>query len=484
MKKNFTLLLICLLFAGGILANAQNSKKNASPNSKGKHHIEIKINGIKDTKLMLGYYFDTAKYVMDTVLVNHDGIAVFKGDSLITPGVYIAILPDMTNFDFLIDGGNEEFSIETSKDNIWGALNFKNSPINTKFLTYQRYMKQKQDQVSAIQEKNKANQSNPSLQKQASEELRNIDKEVRANWEELRTKEDGNLLGLLISLVQSPTIPDFNVPDNAPKRDSIRWSMGYNYQKNHYWDNINLSDPRLLRTPIFTSRLRNYFSNILIQSPDSLKPEIEKFISKTANNKVVYQYCISYLLNHFNKSSIMSHDEVFVYIADHYYFSGKAPWANKELLSTLTQRVTRLRPNLVGKIAPNLVLESETGEYMALNQVKSKYTVVYFWEPDCSHCQKETPLLYDLYKKISNNGVQVYAIYTQYKKDIWTKYLAEKGYDWINVWDSNYNSDFRSLYDISSTPTIYLLDKDKKIIAKRISVQTLENILNELNPKQ
>ena len=485
MKRIINSLLLCLILTGGLLvANAQSSSKKATPTNKGTHHIEIKINGIKDTKLMLGYYFDSSKYVMDTVPINHEGVAIFKGDSLINPGVYIAILPDMTNFDFLIDKNNQEFSVETSKNDLWGSLKFTNSKVNTDFLSYQKYMKQKQEQVSAIQQKAKANPSDPEVQKQVSNELRSIDREVRANWTDLRTKENGNLLALLISLVEYPSMPDFKVPDNEPKKDSLLWTMRYSYQKDHYWDNINLSDPRLLRTPIFTSRLRNYFTNILIQAPDSLKPEVDKFIAKTTGSKEVYQYCVSYLLNYYNKSNIMSHDDVFLHIADKYYLSGKSSWATKDLLTKLAERADRLRPNLIGKVAPNLILESETGEYIALNQVNSKYTVVYFFEPDCSHCQKETPLLYDLYNKIRNNGVQVYAIYTQYKKDVWTKYLAEKGYDWINVWDSNYNSNFRTLYDITSTPTIYLLDKDKKIIAKRISVDTLEKILNEINPKQ
>jgi thiol-disulfide isomerase/thioredoxin len=485
MKKTITSLLLCLLFAGGILAaSVQGNKKDTAPTSKGKHHIEIKINGVKDTKLMLGYYFDSSKYVMDTVPVNHEGVAVLKGDSLIYPGVYIAILPDMTNFDFLIDKNNQEFSIETSKDNLWGSLKFNNSQVNTDFISYQKYMKQKQEQVAAIQQKGKENPSDPEAQKQIAADLSNIDHEVRAKWAELRTKENDNLLALLISLVESPSMPNFNIPDNEPKKDSILWSQRYSYQKEHYWDNINLSDARLLRTPIFASRLRNYFTNILVQAPDSLKPEVDKFIAKTAGNKDVYQYCVSYLLNYYNKSNIMSHDEVFLHIADKYYLSGKAPWSTKDLLTKLAERADKLRPNLIGKVAPNLVLESETGEYVALNQVNSKFTVVYFWEPDCSHCQKETPLLYDLYNKVRNNGVQVYAIYTQYKKDEWTKYLAEKGFDWINVWDANYNSNFRTLYNITSTPTIYLLDKDKKIIAKRISVETLEKILNEINPKQ
>lgn len=256
--------------------------------------------------------------------------------------------------------------------------------------------------------------------------------------------------------------------------------MAYNYQKSHYWDNVSFSNEGILRTPIFEQRLKNYFSNILIQTPDSLNKEADKIIDKAAGDKLVYQYVVSYLLNHFNQSNIMSHDAVFVHIADEYYLKRKAPWATDDLKSKIKERVTRLKPNLVGNKAPNLVLESETGEYIALEQVKAKYTVVYFWEPDCSHCQKETPVLYDLFNKYREKGVQVFAVYTQYKKAEWTKSLAEKGYDWINVWDANYNSNFRALYDISSTPTVYLLDQDKKIIAKRISVETLGQILNDL----
>jgi len=482
MRKLKTIVLTGIAFSAIVLsATAQLPKKGGASDKKGKHHIEIKINGLKDSKLMLGYYFDTSKYVMDTVPVNKDGVAVFKGDSLIYPGVYIAILPDLTNFDFLIDRNSQEFKVETSKSDLWGGLKFANSAVNSNFLDYQKYMKSKQEEVTSIQQKYKDRMSDPEAQRLMSEELKKVDRDVKSKWEEIRTTEKGSMLSVLVSLVQSPNIPDFNIPENTPKRDSIRWARGYNYQKNHYWDNIDLNDSRLLRTPIFASRLKNYFTNILIQAPDSLKPEVERFIAKTAANKDVYQYCISYLLNHFNKSNIMSHDDVFVFIAEKYYLSGKAPWANKELIDKLQDRVTKLKPNLIGKIAPNLVMESETGEYYALEQVKAKYTVLYFWEPDCSHCMKETPKLYELYNKVKDKGVKVYAVCTQYKKDEWTKAIAEKGYDWINVWDANYNSNFRSLYDITSTPTLYLLDKDKKILAKRISVETLEQILNEIN---
>ncbi|WP_052180985.1 thioredoxin-like domain-containing protein [Alistipes sp. ZOR0009] len=479
MRKNALTVLICLVAIG---LNALAQKGTTPKANKGKHLIEIKINGLKDTTLMLGYHFGASKYVLDTVKVNSSGVALIQGDSLLAKGIYIAILPDKTNFDFLIDK-DQIFSIETSKNNLWENLKFKNSPINSNFIAYQHFMKTKQEQVTAIQKQMKADSTNKELQKQLQEKLKTVDQEVKDVWKTTREKENGNLLSTLIALVETPSIPEFNIPAGAANPDSIRWVMGYTYQKNHYWDNINLSDEGILRTPIFESRLKGFFTNILIQTPDSLNMEVDRFIAKTEGNKNTYQYVVSYLLNHFNQSNIMSHDAVFVHIAENYYINKKAPWANEELMTKLKERVNRLRPNLVGKIAPNLVLESDNGEYIALNQIKAKYTIVYFWEPDCSHCQKETPILYNFYNKVRDKGIQVYAIYTQYKKEEWQKSLAEKGYDWINVWDANYNSNFRALYDITSTPTVFLLDKDKKIIAKKISVETLEQIVNDLLSK-
>lgn len=479
MKKQVSILVACAL----MLCNATYAqKKTTGKNSaKVKHHIEIKINGLKDAKLMLGYHFGTNKYVQDTADVNSDGIAIFEGDSLLNHGVYIAILPDKTNFDFLVDK-LQEFSIETTKDNLWGDLKFKNSPINNDFVAYQHYMKTKQDQVMEIQKKMRADSLNKELQSISQEKLKDIDKEVRAYWKTTREKEGNNMLSNVIALVETPVIPEFTIPSGVSKPDSIRWALAYGYQKEHYWDNLNLSDPGLLRTPIFENKLKNYLTNILFQAPDSLYKETDKLIVMSSKNKDTYQYMVSYLLNHFNQSNIMSHDAVFVYIADNYYIKKKAPWATEDLMAKLKERVGRLKPNLIGMTAPNLVMESDNGEYIALNQVRASYTVVYFWEPDCSHCQKETPVLYELFNKYRNKGFQVYAIYTQYKKEEWIKSLAEKGYDWINVWDSNYNSNFRSLYDVSSTPTVFLLDKDKKIVAKKISVETLGQILKDLLP--
>jgi hypothetical protein len=76
-------------------------------------------------------------------------------------------------------------------------------------------------------------------------------------------------------------------------------------------------------------------------------------------------------------------------------------------------------------------------------------------------------------------GVQVFAVLTQNNKEKWMKAIRDyKIQEWTNVWDPTYSSDFRRLYDVTSTPVIYILDKNKRIIAKRMDVESSVKFLN------
>ena len=85
----------------------------------------------------------------------------------------------------------------------------------------------------------------------------------------------------------------------------------------------------MLRTPILYARLDAFFTNVLIQAPDSLNKEIDKLIKKCRGNYKVFQFVAVYLFNHFRESEIMGHDAVMVKIADDIYLSGKADWVIK-----------------------------------------------------------------------------------------------------------------------------------------------------------
>jgi len=178
----------------------------------------------------------------------------------------------------------------------------------------------------------------------------------------------------------------------------------------------------------------------------------------------------------------MGMDAVFVSIADGVYLNGDATWADSTTLAKITEETYLTRPNLIGKKAPELVLENIDGEFESLHQLQSKYTVLVFWEPSCGHCKKEIPELYqNVYMKYLNQNIDYFAVNIDNKKKEWTDFVTENQLaGWHHVWDPNNQSRFRFKYNVKSTPLLYLLDKDKKIIAKRIDNPTLIKLLDSL----
>jgi len=147
------------------------------------------------------------------------------------------------------------------------------------------------------------------------------------------------------------------------------------------------------------------------------------------------------------------------------------------MLEKIQDRVKALKPNLIGKQCPNLALPDMSGVIKKLSDIKAKITVLYFYDSNCSHCKKVTPELKKLYDTYKPKGLEVYAVYTQGNQPEIVEYINKNNLHWINVWDPAQNSNFRDLFDIYSTPVIYVLDKNKKIIAKRISEESLKQML-------
>lgn len=463
--KLFSLLIFALILSIPVLSQG--------------YRIEVNIEGIKDTSIYLAYHFGNKKLVLDTLYLDKQGEGVFKGDKKLDAGIYLIALPNMNFFELIVDK-DQEFSVSTDTTDLLKFMKFKGSTQNSIFIEYQRFMAEQQKESGALATRRKLNKENSDSLNAITEEMKMLDRKVKDYWNIIISENEGMLISSLINAMRPPEPPDFDIPDNIANKDSMRWVLGYNYNKDHFLDSIDFSDQRLLRTPVLQAKIDRYFNNVLIQKPDSVIPEITKIVDRCRANDKVFQYVVIYLLNNFLKSNIMGMDEVFVRVAEDYYLSGEADWVDSTSLVKIRDRVYKIKPNLIGYVARDLKMETETGEWVSLHQVNAKYIVLYFWETDCGHCKISTPLLYDIYKKNKDKGLEVFTVYTQDKKQEWLDYINDKGFDWINAWDPKQSTFFRLFYDIYSTPTVYLLDENKKIIAKRISVEALGEMLDRL----
>ena len=183
-------------------------------------------------------------------------------------------------------------------------------------------------------------------------------------------------------------------------------------------------------------------------------------------------------------SNILGMDALFVDLAQKYYLSGEATWATKESLDKIRENVMFLENNLIGKTGANLILENIDGEKVNLYEIHSKYTVVLIYEPNCSHCKVFVPEFHkEVYIPYRDKGLEVFAIYSLDKKEEWIDFITKNNLtDWINVWDKTHFSRFKVLYDARVTPGVYVLDRNKKIVAKRLTVEQLKRFMEkELN---
>jgi thiol-disulfide isomerase/thioredoxin len=442
------------------------------------YKIDLLVHGIRDTSVYLAYHFGDKKYIKDTLRLDAKGYGSFRGDEILPGGIYLVVLPGMSYFEILLTG-DQKFGIATNAADPLNSMQITNSPENVLFNEYQRFMAERQSLSGNFQQRLRASSENMDSVMILQEKLKNLDREVKDYWNRIIRENPGSLMSNIIRGMMNVEIPDFKIPDYISNKDSLRWVMGYNYNRKHFFDNIDFSDERLLRTPILHNKIEHFFNRMLIQSPDSIIPQAIRLIEMARANEKVYQYVLVYLLNHYETSHIMGLDEVFVELAEKYYLSGQAPWASQDLIDKLTTRVQRLKPNLIGRVGADLRMQTQQGNFINLHQIKAEYIILYFYEPSCGHCKTVTPQLWNIYERYRKKGVEVFAVYIMNDKNEWLDYTSKNKYDWINVYDPSNASFFRYYYDIYSTPTIYMLDKNKKIIAKRIGAETVEKILQD-----
>ena len=181
----------------------------------------------------------------------------------------------------------------------------------------------------------------------------------------------------------------------------------------------------------------------------------------------------------------MGMDRVFVYISDKYYLSGLATWAQSDtaFMKSIKDRVLHVRNNLIGEKAPELTLFDLQDKTVSLGSIESDYIVLYFFDTDCGHCQKIIPEWKKIYdeKKFASKGIKTILVETQIDKKKMSEFAEKYGVkDLQMLYDPYQTTNFRVLYDIYSTPVPYILDKDKKIIAKRIEPTVIADFLEKM----
>ncbi|MCF6365601.1 MAG: DUF5106 domain-containing protein [Bacteroidales bacterium] len=494
------------------------------------HNIEVNILNLKKQDVIIGHYFNEQLIPDDTITLNTKGIGVFKGKEAYPTGMYFLFLPNKNKFDFILDK-DQDFIIIADTTNFLETVSFKKSEENLIFMDYQKHMRKASKEQEDLMKKREEFKADKNKVKEIDGQMKQIREDMNKYHNKVVSENSGLFFIKFLIATRRPEVPK-TITD---KKEQYFWF------RHHYFDNFDVSDPGLLRTPIYESTIETYIDKVLMQHPDTLIPEVDILIEKSKTNKELFRFMMVYLFNKYASSQVMTAENVYVHIAEKYYIK-EAEWSDTKFISDLKNKIANKKKCLIGNqayninynLAPfdtlkiNALLDEEENykskglqiekseadsiikynlkvgllqdyltkfeETYALKDVTAEYTIIWFWTPSCSHCREETPKFHEMYieKGMKEKNVKVIAMYMQkdltdwkkHTKDIkdWLEFIKKHNLnDWVNAW--NPFDSFRKNYDITSSPVLYLLDKDKKIIAKKIGYEQAFDIIESETKK-
>ncbi len=482
------------------------------------YDIKINLKGCTDSTVYLAKYFFDQVPIADSCKKVKGGKIQFKGDMPLDKGVYILANQGRNSFyfQFIVDG-SQKFTITGDVSDISGSLKSSDDKQNDLFFSYVKFMTTKNKELYQLQSqlKGKADSSKLVNEKQTA-----LSVEMTKYDTDFKFKNKGLFVSDLMNLKTE------KYPTNVPLADNHRPDSIYQfyYYKNHFFEGVNFKDDRILYTPFFADKIKKYFDQLVIQHPDSVIKDLDRILMQCVPGSVMFNTLVGHFTYKFEQNKAMSFDQygksntfekVFIHLADKYIVNGKTGgYYSAETIVKIKEKIDVLRNLLPGAKVPNLfMIDTVYGRqvlkmgfdtartsasvtylynlnkdklsplYKSLYSVNAKYTVLVFWAADCSHCTTEVPKLHEDLKKLKGTtDVKVYAVQTKEELfETWKKFLVEKKLnDFIHVFDPIHLNNLKEQFDITATPVIYLLDKDKKIIAKKLSHDQVVEIIEKL----
>ena len=510
MKQAFTLSLALLFVVNGFSQTKKKTtttkpsvaktEKTAKPPTKavalitnqeksndGGHHIALTLTPAKNQKAYLGCYYGKGKAIMDSCQLDDKCKGVFKGDKKLTGGIYFVVsqsysiqfemlVGDQQNFSVVGDTiQKDKFVITGSPDNdLFKKYSVKSSELGTEMTAIAANLKDAKDIADTLKIRKQIKAKNDDLTK-----LR----------DDIVTNNPNTLMAALLSAMKRPETPEIPVDAVTKKADS---TFPYRFVKDHYWDDVVFADERLLRTPFFEPKIDEYFKYYVSPEADSIIPEIQYMLLSARESKEMYAYLLTKFTNKYLNPEYMGQDKVFVHLFTDYYLRGDTTLLDSKSKKTIIDRGYSMMLNQLGNIAPSLDLTDTTGKVISLYSIKSKFTFFAYWDPTCGHCRQELPVLDSIYRaKWKAMDVKVYS--TISKDDLLPelkKFIKEKNLssDWYFTYETRAAKEatekaglpnFRQGYDLNKTPIFYLLDADKRIIGKNLTIHQIDDLITK-----
>jgi thiol-disulfide isomerase/thioredoxin len=465
-KHSFLLLSFLIVFAAG---KGQGFK------------VTLKTPSYHSGLAYFTYYMGKNRNIEDSAFINSKGVAVFKGDRRLPGGIYSIVFPGKNlSVDFFINK-EQQLTVLADSTKLLDIV-VQGSPENVLFKQYQKVVNEKGGKMQ--QERTAYMASTTKKDSLLHEQNYNqYNKELNTYREKIINQHSESMMALFLNTMKEPEII---IKNPITRQDTLD---NYQYYKRHYWDGITFMDERVIRTPFFLPKLERYYREIMPQAPDSIIKDLDYKLLLARTCPEMYKFLLNWLTDEYINPKYMGQDAVFVHLFNKYHSKGVSNWLNEKQLETISRRAYFQMSNLLGEKAADLEMVDSTDKPVNLYSLDANFILVAFWDPTCGHCKEEIPRIDSIYQASwKAKGVKIFAVLSEPdKKNEWIQYTKEKKLsDWTHAYQTKEmeqritdagKPSFRQLYDVIQTPTLYLLDKEKRIIGKKLTWKQFDDLL-------
>lgn len=490
MKK---LVLLLLVVAVSMASFAQKKGKQQQL-SQPTVNLRFEITDAPDSLVYLVFHFRDKLMLKDSTRAIEKGVFMFTGETPYQEGLYMIVSQKKKPYLNFIMTANQNFTMRCDTTNDPMKISVSGSPENVEMLSFEQKGTESRKLMNELKEK-QAKYEKENKQKKVDEckaQIDALDSSMTAFIGELIERNPDYLFSKLQKAYQQIEIPEPPVREDGTTDPEFKFT----YYLEHYFDNIDFTDSRLLYTPVIEPKLNEYFiKTIYYQPADTICKYVDKVLDKAEPDSMFFRFLLEWISYRFESSKIIGHDAVFVHIAKNNQLSGKAKWMDEDLIRKYEKRVKNLEPILIGKIAPEIIMPdtTQTDDYRLWKssyRMTKPYVMLWFYDPDCPTCNKETSKLKVVYDSLENAGVRNFDVYgVSADDDIarWKKYLKDKKVKWVNVGGMKANIDYMHAYNIyeSGTPSMFIFDNETKkiILNRRIDMNNVSEFLNQYEKK-
>ena len=303
--------------------------------SQAQHDIRFRVNGLqKGESCILAHYYADKNKVVDTTEVDANGFVRFKGEDKLLNGVYILVLPKKTYIELIVPSDDQEFTIELdtslspAKKSVTGSLD------NQLFFEFDKFSVGPTSKKRGLIKEYRACEDD-ACKTRIKKEVDELDKQIDVKRKEIIDQYPNTFTAKLFKPILEIEIPE----ELKTKNDG----SAYLYYKKHFWDNFDLTDDGMLRTPIFQGKLEYYISKVILQDADTLILAIDDLLARieAGGATEMYKFVVWWNTNHHEESDRICMDKVLYHLAKNYYLQGKCEWADSTTLANMTEYVKK-----------------------------------------------------------------------------------------------------------------------------------------------